>query len=130
MQKPQEMAEKIKNLAKIRGVSISKMLNDCDLNKNAIYTMSVENAAYYPRIESIHKIADYLNCSLDYLLGRTQNMKVQPNSPELSEEDLELLTLFRKLPKDTAETFLQLLKCLNNVPNATENLKQILQKIS
>ncbi len=76
MQKPQEMANIIKRIAKEKGVSISKVLSACDLNKNAIYTMSSDTNAYYPRIEAICKIADYFNCSVDYLLGRTDVLEV------------------------------------------------------
>ena len=69
MYNSQQTAERIKLLAKERNVSISKLLIDCSLNKNALYTM--QSSGYYPRVEAILKIADYLDCSVDYLLGRT-----------------------------------------------------------
>lgn len=78
MQNSQEIANKIKCIAKIKGISISKLLFDCDLNKNALYTM--QSSGYYPRVESLIKIADYLDCSVDYLLGRT-------DVPEINKED-------------------------------------------
>ena len=74
MNKSQLTADLIKSTAKQQGTSISKLLSDCELNKNAIYTMQTEG--YYPRVEALIKIADYLDCSVDYLLGRTDN----PNS--------------------------------------------------
>lgn len=71
MNNPQDTAALIKNMAKSRGVSVSKMLTDCGLNKNAVYT--IQSSGYFPRVEALVKIADYLDCSVDYLLGRTDN---------------------------------------------------------
>ena len=80
MQNSQEIANKIKCIARTKGISISKFLSDCDLNKNALYTM--QSSGYYPRVEALIKIADYLDCSVDYLLGRT-------DVPEVNKEDSE-----------------------------------------
>ena len=63
------VANKIKELLKARKISASKMLIDCNMNKNALYTM--QSAGYLPRLEAVAQIADYLDCSVDYLLGRT-----------------------------------------------------------
>ncbi len=68
---PVFIAEKIKLLLKNRKLSVSKMLMDCGMNKNAIYTM--QSSGYLPRLDALARIADYLDCSVDYLLGRTDN---------------------------------------------------------
>lgn len=68
------VAERIKSLLKFKKISASKMLNDCGMNKNALYTM--QSSGYLPRLEAVAQIADYLDCSVDYLLGRTDNPKV------------------------------------------------------
>lgn len=65
------VADRIKDLLKQRKLSASKMLIDCQLNKNALYTM--QSTGYLPRLEAIAQIADYLDCSVDYLLGRTDD---------------------------------------------------------
>ena len=74
MNNSQEVATTIKTLAKSKKITIGKMLSDCDLSKNALSTM--QSGGYLPRTETLAKIADYLDCSVDYLLGRTDN----PNS--------------------------------------------------
>lgn len=71
MTKSQLTADLIKTLARSKGISVSKLLSECELNKNALYTMQSEG--YYPRVEALNKIADRLDCSIDYLLGRTDN---------------------------------------------------------
>lgn len=77
MRNSQEVAITIKLLAKSKKIAIGKMLSDCDLNKNSLSTM--QSGGYLPRTETLAKIADYLDCSVDYLLGRTDN----PNSHKL-----------------------------------------------
>lgn len=71
MLSPQEVAERIKVLAKDRKVSVAQMLKECEFSKDLIST--TQNKGYYPRLEAVVKIADYLNVSLDYLVGRTDN---------------------------------------------------------
>ncbi|MCD8238778.1 MAG: hypothetical protein LUC92_05530 [Clostridiales bacterium] len=88
MQNAQEMATRIKNLAKLRKMSISQLLVNCGLNKNLLYTMQVNG--YYPRADAIVKIADCLDCSVDYLLGRTDTSKTIHLSDELVDTVLDI----------------------------------------
>ena len=71
---PGFVAERIKLQLKEQKIVASKMLEDCGMNKNALGTM--QSRGYFPQLESIAKIADYLDCSVDYLLGRTDNPKL------------------------------------------------------
>ena len=71
MQNPQSVSDKIKETAKRKNVSIGKMLADCGLSKNTLSSM--QSGGFLPRTETLTKIADYLDCSVDYLLGRTDN---------------------------------------------------------
>lgn len=66
--------ERIKSLAKQKGFRISDMLNSCELSKNALSSM--QSRGSWLQANNLAKIADYLDCSVDYLLGRTDN----PNS--------------------------------------------------
>lgn len=74
MHNSQEVANTIKSVAKTQNVTIGKMLSDCTLSINTLSTM--QSGGYYPRLEAICKIADYLDCSVDYLLGRTDNPNI------------------------------------------------------
>ena len=71
MNNSQELANLIKRMAKEKKVPIGTLLSDCELSKNTLSSM--QSGGYYPRIEAICKLADYLDCSVDYLLGRTDN---------------------------------------------------------
>lgn len=74
MYSAQMVAERIKATAKEKKITVAKMLKDCEMNKDAISTMQAKG--YLPRCEAICKIADYLDCSVDYLLGRTDKAEV------------------------------------------------------
>ena len=51
-----------------QNVAISKMLADCGLTKSFIYDLEKKRSS--PSCERIAIIAEYLDCSVDYLLGR------------------------------------------------------------
>ncbi|MDE6707990.1 MAG: hypothetical protein K2K06_08150 [Oscillospiraceae bacterium] len=82
MKNSQEIAVTIKKMAKSQKVAIGKMLSDCDLNINLLSTM--QSGGCFPRLEAIAKIADYLDCSVDYLIGRTNipNVNFQKKTAE------------------------------------------------
>lgn len=69
-----QTAQIIKTLAKNRNVTISKLLEDCKIRKSLIYDL--EKRDYTPSAAILEQIADYLNCSVDYLLGRTDNPEI------------------------------------------------------
>ena len=74
MHNSQEVATTIKSLAKTKKIAIGKMLSDCDISKNTLSSM--QSGGYLPRVENIVRMADYLGCSVDFLLGRTDNPEI------------------------------------------------------
>lgn len=109
-----EIAERIKFVAKQKQKTISTMLESIGLGRNAMANLKTS----MPKADNIAKIADYLDCSVDYLLGRTDspqginqintgdvgdNSNVNVNAPkekacsEIDGTTLELLTAFREL---------------------------------
>ena len=69
----QEIAILIKSITKSKKITINQMLPDCRLSVN---TFSMQTGVYYPRIDDIFKIADYLDVSTDYLLVGTDKPEV------------------------------------------------------
>lgn len=68
-----QVAKVIKETAKAQGILLKDMLEALNLNKNTftnMYKGSMLNG------DSLGRIADYLDCSVDYLLGRTDNPRV------------------------------------------------------
>ena len=74
-----QIAERIKVRAKLQNVLIKDMLKDCGLSKNALSSMLSGGST--PKSENLAKIADYLDCSVDYLLGRTDNPQINRHPP-------------------------------------------------
>ena len=65
-----DMANKIKEYAKLRDVSLKAMLEELQLGSN---TFSHMKHGKMIAADSLARIADYLDCSVDYLIGRTDN---------------------------------------------------------
>lgn len=112
-----DIAERIKEIAKQRQVSVKQLLSDTELGRNTMSNFKTS----FPQSDSIAKIADYLDCSVDYLLGRTDNLTAHKtsnnvsvgaisgnsgivgnvvsssvnSSPNLNEQETTLLNLFR-----------------------------------
>ncbi len=74
MNNTNEISNIIKSCTKNKNVTMKQLLEECNINKGFIYDL--EHKQSYPSCDKISRIADYLDCSVDYLLGRTDN----PNS--------------------------------------------------
>jgi len=87
----QELAILIKREAKLQKIPIGKMLSSCGLSVNTLSSM--QSGGYFPRLEAIVKIADFLNCSLDYLLGRTDTVLISTEQVSLDDISVPGITL-------------------------------------
>ncbi len=68
----------IKSICKTQNIPLSEMLEKCNLSKGFIY--DVEKRDRTPSIDKVTAIAEYFGVSVDYLLGRTNNPKVQTSN--------------------------------------------------
>lgn len=88
-----KVANRIKFLASSKKISIKQLLNNIQLGPNTMSNMKTS----MPKADNLAKIADYLNCSVDYLLGRTENPLGMSNiSENLTEQEKTLLDIFQK----------------------------------
>lgn len=72
-----------------------------------------------PNGENLIKISKHLNCSIDYLLGRTDNPNINNTNTnteaknniniQLNQDDLEILNLIEKLPLKKRVKFISML---------------------
>ena len=67
------VAERIKLKTKTSGMQLKDMLMALNLNKNTLSNMYKGSML---KGDSLARIADYLDCSVDYLLGRTDNPEI------------------------------------------------------
>lgn len=65
-----ETVTNIRRIARQKEIKLGQMLSDCGLGKNTLVSFNDKKGI---SCFSLAKIADYLDCSVDYLLGRTDN---------------------------------------------------------
>ena len=87
--------EKIKELAKKRGISLAKLEESLGYSTNYFYTLKTKT----PNSDRLQEIADYFNVSTDYLLGRTDN-PVIAGSDEFAQVNGQIIDL-RKAASNT-----------------------------
>ena len=68
------LSNRIKELCKNRKIAVKTLLEMCNMNRNTIYDL--EKKSSFPSGDKLSRIADYLDCSVDYLLGRTDKPDV------------------------------------------------------
>lgn len=62
-----------------------------------------KNTGATPQGETLNKIADYFNVSVDYLLGNEQKNKLSAEAKSYSKEDLQFLNKIKKLFPENRE---------------------------
>ena len=80
-----DIANRIKEQAKSKHILIKEMLAECNLNVN---TVSDFGKGQQLSCISLAKIADYLDCSVDYLLGRTEDPAAHKKILPVRKDDL------------------------------------------
>lgn len=63
------VADRIRSIAKTKKLSMKQILADAGLGYNTMTTYRTS----MPKADNLAKIADQLDCSVDYLLGRTDD---------------------------------------------------------
>ena len=88
-----------------------------------------EQGKFEPDTETLKKLADYFNVSVDYLLGRTENnettttenlFKIKKAPESLSDDEQELLKQYNLLDSHSKIALLELAKNLNINKSKTE----------
>ena len=99
--------ERVSELAKKQGLSVFDLADRLNLSRNSIYSWKKSS----PKAETLQKVADYFDVSVDYLLGRTENPNPVGNSHELEWDDIifkdseeeDLLAAFRLESEDMSK---------------------------
>lgn len=73
--------ERTINLSKQRGYSLKNLAIKAGLAENSIYDWKKST----PKADNLQKVADILNVSTDYLLGRTEDLNSVSNSSKVTD---------------------------------------------
>ena len=90
----QIVSDRIKCIIQKKGYNVKEVLESCGININAL-NKKTENGLYS---FNLAKIADYLDCSVDYLLCRTENPnshKTHAGDSVISPEEQQLNDIIR-----------------------------------
>lgn len=90
-----DIYERIRSLTDAKGIQVKTMLEQIGMNKNALSSMKSRGS--FPGCDKLAQMADYLDCSVDYLMGRTDAVRMMSVNPDLSDDEQELLSYFRQL---------------------------------
>lgn len=106
--------ERIISLCKERGIKGGKLCTEIGISKGTLTDLKMgrQTSLSAPNAQ---KIADYFGVTVGYLLGKeektptvTDGQKENPDQPELTEEDRELLKIFKLIPEDAKRNFLEM----------------------
>lgn len=122
-----EIAERIKKRAKEQGKTVGETLSFCGLGKNTVSKISKGTDIL---TLNFAKIADYLDCSVDYLLGRTDEPEMATKKAPLLSGAFEQDNFIRIAGRDgryvekelTEEQIQLLLKLMDQLPDVPDDL--------
>ena len=86
---------KIKEIRNSKGITQKQIASDLNIRQNTF--SQYENGHREPDIMTLSRIADYLNTSIDDIVGKN---KIPAAYDELSEKEKEVLNLFRGLSEE------------------------------
>jgi|GEM_PF-742531 len=95
--------DRISALAKSKGLSINQMLKNAELSTTILDNMK---RGKLPSVDKIQSIAEYFDCSVDYLLGRTDNFHnnlysdKEQSENNLSSDEQKLMDIYNSLSDD------------------------------
>jgi len=92
LDKQMEMYKRIDRLANLKGVSLHIVALSIGLNRSSIYSWK----RVTPPVKTLIKIADYLDVSLDYILGRSESPDIQYHIEKDVQKDINnILDVFK-----------------------------------
>ncbi|MBQ7046916.1 MAG: helix-turn-helix transcriptional regulator [Oscillospiraceae bacterium] len=98
------MVENLKKLRNKKGVSQQKLANTIEVSQQSIN--KYENHKIEPDIQTLIKIADFFETSVDYLIGHSDIDHVieKVSKYDLNEDEVYLINNYRKLSKRQKES--------------------------
>ncbi len=101
--------ERLKQLREAKNLTQLRLAMELNVSQETISGYEIGKAV--PPAEMLVKLADTLDTSVDYILGRT-DIKSMLRASELTEQEAEILTILRKQPEDKRVFVFDLIKGL------------------
>lgn len=101
--------ERLKQLREAKGLTQLRLAMELNVSQETISGYEIGKAV--PPAEMLIKLADALDSSVDYILGRTDT-KSTLRASELNEQEAEMLSILRKQPEDKRTFVFDMIKGL------------------
>ncbi|MDH5110591.1 helix-turn-helix domain-containing protein [Lactiplantibacillus plantarum] len=100
--------DRIKKVSKKRGFSLTQVNDKANLGKNTIYSWKTKE----PSINNLKAVADVLNVSVDYLLGKTDDNSTskKPKHVDIADDDVIMTFEGKPIPPEDLELMKRLLR--------------------
>ncbi|MDD4511140.1 MAG: helix-turn-helix transcriptional regulator [Oscillospiraceae bacterium] len=102
--------ERLKQLREAKGLTQLRLAMELNVSQETISGYEIGKAV--PPAEMLVKLADVLDSSVDYILGRT-DIKSTLRASELNEQEAEILAILRKQPQDKRTFVYDMIKGLD-----------------
>ena len=124
------MVENLKKLRNKKGVSQQKLADTIEVSQQSIN--KYENHKIEPDIQTLIKLADYFETSVDYLIGHTDidHIIETVSMYELNEDEASLISNYRKLSKKQKESIRLIIDNYNDKQSIFFIFETMLLKIS
>ncbi|NVO88909.1 helix-turn-helix transcriptional regulator [Lactobacillus rhamnosus] len=102
------LSDRIKKIADEKGLSFAEIERKTGISNGQIRKWNNRS----PQIENVQKVADFLNVSVDYLLGKTENRAVAGKPPHVDIADDEVVMSFegKRIPPEDLKLIRRLLR--------------------
>ena len=94
--------ERLKKLRESKNMTQVRLAIELGVSQETISGYEIGKAT--PPADMLIKLADILDTSVDYILNRTDNRYFHKiNKSDLNDEELELISIYRRLPQNKKE---------------------------
>ncbi len=104
--------QRIKELRKERGISMMALAGAIGVSDTAVCKW--ENQTSEPKLSYIIRLAEFFNCSADYIIGRSDDLGAYVGQDDLTAEEKQLLSSFRTLDDKMRGLVTQTVKMIKN----------------
>lgn len=101
------MAQRIKTLRKERNLTLEQVADIVGVGKSTVRKWETGMIANMKR-DKIASLAKALGTTPEYLMGWVEETKNSPHEQALTEGEMQLIELFRLIPKEQQDAFLEM----------------------
>lgn len=118
-----EFSIRLKEMREAKGISQAELAEKIGVGISTVGMW--ESTSRIPGAKTLQRLIAYFGCSVDYLLGRTDELGASlPASQKLPDDEFELLRLYRILPPEFRRSLLDSAKLWAGEPTSATDKKK------